>query len=336
MTTRLFVCAAIVCALAFVTGCGDTSPAAGAASTSGAESLKIAVIPKGTTHEFWKSIHAGAVKAERELEGVTITWKGPLKEDDRTQQIEVVENFIAQGYSGIVLAPLDSKALARPVGEAVGAGIPVVIIDSGLESDAYTSFVATNNFAGGKAGGERLGALLEGKGKVVMLRYQVGSASTEQREAGFLEAMKAFPEIEIVSSDQYAGATRDSAFSAAQSLVNQHGATIQGVFTPNESSTAGMLLALRDANKAGGAIKHVGFDSSKILIEALEQGDIQGLVVQDPFAMGYLGVKNIVAHLRGEEVAKQIDTPVALVTPENLQEQAMQDLIKPPLDTYLK
>src|SRR6516225_2880079 len=112
------------------------------------QSYTIAVVPKGTTHEFWKSINAGAVKAQRELTGkgtkVEIIWKGPLRKDDRDQQIQVVENFMARHVSAIVLAPLDSQALVRPVHHAIQAGVPVVIMDSDLKSEEYVSFVATD------------------------------------------------------------------------------------------------------------------------------------------------------------------------------------------------
>lgn len=302
------------------------------------KSLRIAVIPKGTTHEFWKSIHAGAVKAEREAtaagQKIELIWKGPLKEDDRTAQIDVVQNFIANTVNGIVLAPLDNKALVAPVELAVSVHIPVVIIDSGLQSDKQISFVATNNFAGGQKGGEHLGHLLEGKGKVVLLRYQEGSASTEQREAGFLDAMTKFPGIEIISSNQFAGATRDTALTASQNLLNQCKDQATGIFTPNESSTAGMALALKELG-LNGKIKHVGFDASEPLIAGLKAGDIHGLVVQDPFAMGYLGVKNLIDHINGKSVDKQIDTPVQLVTPENIDTPAIKALINPPLADYL-
>ncbi len=322
---------------------GAAAAAAGAAAIAGAPApgkvLQIAVIPKGTTHEFWKSIHAGAVKAERELDAagtpVDLIWKGPLKEDDRVAQIEVVENFTGSKVDGMVLAPLDNKALVKPVAEAVAAGIPVVIIDSALESDVQSSFVATNNFAGGQLGGERLATVLGGTGKILLLRYQEGSASTMQREAGFLDAIAKHPGIEIVSKDQYAGATADSAFTAAQNLLNVHGQAIQGVFTPNESSTAGMILALKEAGLTG-TVKHVGFDASPKLVAALKAGAVQGLVVQDPFQMGYLGVKHLADAIAKRPVAKQVDTPVQLVTPENLSEPAIRDLLNPPLDQYLK
>ena len=152
---------------------------------------RIAVIPKGTTHVFWKSVHAGAVKAQLELEklGVEVIWKGPLKEDDRESQIRVVEDFITRGVSGIVLAPLDDVALRMPVKDAVNRGIEVVIIDSGLKSEDYVSFVATDNYLGGRKGGEHLAKILGSKGRVIMLRYQEGSASTKNREQGFLDAV---------------------------------------------------------------------------------------------------------------------------------------------------
>src|SRR5262245_50902531 len=171
----------------------------------------IAVIPKGTTHEFWKSINAGAVKAQRELAAsgtkIEVIWKGPLREDDRDQQIQVVENFMTRRVSAMVLAPLDSHALVRPVHNAVQAKVPVVIMDSDLKSDEYVSFVATDNYKGGLLAGEHMAKLLGGKGNVILLRYAVGSASTEARENGFLDALKKFADIKLISSDQHAGAT---------------------------------------------------------------------------------------------------------------------------------
>src|SRR2546430_6292539 len=236
-------------------GCGKQS--AGDSSAPAPKSYTISVIPKGTTHEFWKSIHAGAVKAERELneKGVKaeIIWKGPLKEDDRDQQIQVVENFMSRRVSGIVLAPLDSQALVKPVENAIQAKVPVVIIDSDVKSDQYVSFVATDNYKGGQLAGERLGKLLDGKGNVILLRYAVGSASTEAREAGFLDTLKTeFPDIKLLSADQYAGPTRETGYQASQNLLNRFGNEVNGVFCPCEPPTIAMAKALRDIGKAGG------------------------------------------------------------------------------------
>ncbi len=311
---------------------------------AGENKYRIAVIPKGTTHVFWKSIHAGAVKAEQELKAsgidVEVIWKGPLKEDDREEQIKVMEGFITARVSGIVLAPLDDAALRMPVKDAVSNKIPVVIIDSGLKSEDYASFVATDNYIGGRKGGERLAEILGGKGKVIMLRYQEGSASTMNREQGFLDILKEkYPQIEVVSANQYGGATTESAYIASESLLAplrtpDGGLTIDGIFCPNESTAFAMLRALESGGFAG-KVKYVGFDSSERLVQGLRKGYIHGLVLQDPINMGYLGVKTMMAHLRGEKVEKRIDTGSAVATPENMDEPRMKNLLEPDFKKWL-
>lgn len=321
----------LFCASLAVWQCGKKEPA----GPSGDESkkLRIAVIPKGTTHEFWKSIHAGAVKAAREA-GVTVIWKGPQKEDDRAQQITVVEDFISRGVDGLVLAPLDDRALRRPVEDAVGENIPVVIIDSGLQGESYVSFVATDNYQGGVLGARRLGELLRGSGKIFLIRYQEGSASTMERERGFLDAVKnEFPNLELLVQDQYAGATTETAYQVAENLLNRF-PDVQGIFTPNESSTFGTLRALQESRLAG-AVKFVGFDSSPKLVQGLKDNHIHGLVLQNPMKMGYLGVRTIVAHLRGEAIEKRVDTGVYLATPENVDTPDIRSLLHPDFSRYL-
>ncbi|MCX8036557.1 MAG: substrate-binding domain-containing protein [Candidatus Sumerlaeia bacterium] len=296
--------------------------------------LTIAVIPKGTTHEFWKSIHAGAVKAAREL-NVEVIWKGPLKEDDREQQIKVVENFVTRGVDGIVLAPLDDRALVPCVHDAIARKIPVVIIDSDLRSDRYVSFVATDNYKGGVLGARRLAELLGGKGKVILLRYAEGSASTMAREAGFLDTIKKeFPGIEVVSSNQYGGATAESSYKKAENLLLRF-KDVDGIFCPNESTTFGMLRALQNTGRAG-KVKFVGFDSSEKLAKALKDGELHGLVLQHPFYMGYMGVKTMVQHLRGEKVEKRIDTGCEVITKENMDTPEKKELILPDLSKWLE
>lgn len=313
---------------------------AGCGKKTDGNAYTIAVIPKGTTHEFWKSIHAGAVKAQQELAAkgvaVEVIWKGPLREDDRDQQIQVVENFTSRKVSGIVLAPLDSQALVNPVVNAVQAGIPVVIMDSGLKSDQHLSFVATDNLKGGQFAGEYLARLLNGKGNVILLRYAVGSASTEEREKGFLEAIGKFPEIKLISSDQYAGPTRETAYQASQNLLNRFGKEANGIFCVNENSTIGMTKALRDLGLAGGKVKMVGFDAGSQSVLDMKNGDVQGLVVQNPMLMGYLSVVTMVKHLQGEKVDHRIDTGVIMVSPENMDQPEIKDLLHPPLEKYLK
>jgi ribose transport system substrate-binding protein len=297
--------------------------------------LRIAVIPKGTTHEFWKAVHAGAAKAGKELD-VEVIWKGPLKEDDLKQQIDLVQSFTAQRVSGIVLAPLNDKALAKSVKDATRSKVPVVVFDSALKGDQHKSFVATDNKAAGALAGNRMAELLGDGGKVVVLRYQEGSASTTNRENGFLEAAKA-KNLEIVSDNQFGGATTESAFAAAESLLIANKARdggVGGVFCPNESTTFGVLLALQKVGLAG-KVKIVGFDASDKMIKGLKAGEIDALVLQDPFNMGYLGVKTMVTHLKGGSVDKLIDTGSKLVDAKNMDTPEIAALLKPELKKWL-
>ncbi|MGK3990222.1 substrate-binding domain-containing protein [Sorangium sp. So ce136] len=335
MSIPVLACALAVALLAACSKAPSDAVSADAGAQRGAR-LRIAVVPKGTTHEFWKSVHAGAVKASRELD-VDIVWKGPLREDDLKGQIDVVSSFVAQGVSGIVLAPLNDAALKAPVRAAAQAKIPVVAFDSDLAGDEHVSFVATDNQAAGRLAGEHLARAIGEKGNVVVLRYQEGSASTQNRERGFLDAVRAMPGITVVSDNQYGGATTETAFNKSESLLLAQRAaegSIAGVFTPNESTTFGMLQALRKTNVAR-KVKFVGFDASDKLLGALREGDIEALVVQDPFTMGYQAVKTMAAHLRGEKVERRIDTGARVVTRQDLDDPAVKEIVKPDLARWL-
>jgi ribose transport system substrate-binding protein len=303
------------------------------AKPAGAKPKTFAVIPKGTTHEYWKSVHAGAAKAAREL-GVEIVWKGPVREDDRDEQIKVVETFLARGVDGIVLAPLDDRALTPVLKDAAARNVPVLIIDSAVQWDGYVSYVATDNAKAGGLAASRLGALLGGKGDVLVMRYQTGSASTTERETGFLSTLqREFPAIKVVSSNQYGGATTESAFAAGENLLSTH-KEVQGIFCPNESTTFGMLRALGAAGRAG-KVRFFGFDASPKLVEALQQGEIDGLVVQNPLRMGETAVHSLVQHAAKKRVEKRVDTGAVLVTRDNMNEPAVKALLSPDLSRYL-
>ncbi len=299
-------------------------------SGSSSGQTRVAVIPKGTTHIYWKSVEAGAKKAGEEL-GVEITFIGPQKEDDRSQQIDLVKNQSLQN-DAIVLAPLDAVAL-RDVVKEVSAKKPVVIIDSSLaDSESFiASYVATDNREGGRIAARALAESIGGKGKVAVLRYMQGSASTDQREEGFLEEIKKFPDITVASAEQYAGATASQAQDTATNLLTRlaegDALSVQGIFCSNQTSTYGMLQALRGKNLAG-KVKFVGFDCDATFIDALKKGEMQGSVLQDPLNMGYLGVKTAVAKLKGETVEAVIDTGATLITPQNLEEPKIAELIK--------
>ncbi len=332
MRTRVAALASVVVAMSLFGGCGSSSP-------DEPGKMTIAVIPKGTSHVFWQSIHAGAEKAAQEL-GVEVIWRGPLREDDRASQIAEVEGFITRGVSGIVLAPLDEAALVGPVSEAARAKIPVVIIDSGLKGTDYVSFVATDNRKGGTLAGEGLAKMLPQGGKVVMLRYAEGSASTNDREEGFLEEIGKHKNIEVLSSNQYGGADVEGAYKRGEAMLHTFrrpdgSLAVDGIFTPNESTTLAMLRVLADSGWAG-KVKFVGFDASDSLVKGMSDGHIDALVLQNPVNMGYLGVKTMVDHLQGRPVEKRIDTGVQLVTRDRMNDPAVKELLNPDLTRWLK
>ena len=312
-------------------GC-QRDPAGDAAPTLAArDKLLIAVVPKATSHEFWKAVHAGAVHGAQKA-GVDILWKGPVTESDREAQINLVQDFIAQGVDGICLAPLDSQALIPAVREAAGAKIPTVIFDSGLDDASDTiSFVATDNYHGGQVAGRHLGKLLDGKGRVIVLRYAVGSQSSEQREEGGLDVLKQeFPAIEILSSAEYAGDTADKALVKAQQLLLAFGDKVDGVFAPSQHVSTGMLRALEEQGLAG-KVKFVGFDAGPELVAALKAHKMHGIVLQDPVGMAELAVTTMAAHLRGEKIDVRIPTGETLATPDNMQQAEIKKLLEPEL-----
>ncbi len=320
----LLAVAAVVFLAGFAACRRAPAPAAG-----NAKKIVLAVIPMGTTHEFWKAIHAGALAAAREL-GVEIIWKGPLKEDDRNEQIQIVETLTNAGIDAIVLTPMDDKALVRPVAEAKRAGIPTVIFNSALQGNDYVAYISTDNYKGGVVAARRVGTLLKGRGTAILVRVIASVEGSTKREQGFLDTMRSeFPGVAILSDNQYAGITTETAYQTVENLISRF-PDVEAIFTPNESTTFGCNRALEDHGLAG-KVFHVGFDSSKKLIEALSKREIHGLVLQDPIQMGYRSVLTAVDHLRGRPYEKTVDTGVFLATPENMDEPSIRRLLSPDL-----
>jgi ribose transport system substrate-binding protein len=329
------------CALAAVLGGG---------CRYGPPDYRIAVIPKGMTHEFWQSIHRGAVRAAEDLRdtggpNIEVIWDGPLRERDALAQIRIVDRRTSTRVDGIVLAPQHSETMVAPVQRAIDQQIPVVIIDSGLQHPEITvKYVATNNRNGGRLAARRLLATLRGEGKtsprVALFRYAVGSESTEQRENGFLDVIgeeiarqtaAGEKPLELASDNKYAGATKDSAMREALPLLNQFrdaagNPTIDGIFCCNESSAEGMLDSLKSLGLER-KVKLVGFDSGEPLMQAVADGTIDALILQDPYRMGYLGTWTMVQHLRGNDVVSEPDshylsTGEFVITKDNVHAEA--------------
>ncbi|HEY7115883.1 MAG TPA: substrate-binding domain-containing protein [Tepidisphaeraceae bacterium] len=314
----VFACCAALCSLV---GCNK-----GGSSSS---AKTIGVVPKGTSHVFWKSVKAGADRAGKEL-GVEIKWDGPPDEKEISTQIRIIGDMQTRGVDALVVAPVDEQALT-PTLETARKKMPVVVFDSGSTFKDYNAFVATDNYKGGELGAQAMLKQLEGKKgiELAVIRYAAGSNSTLKREQGFIDTIKkARPDIKLYD-EQFAGSTGDEASRLMSNMLQAHPG-INAVFASNESTTRGALGALRQAKKLG-SLPFIGFDSSPELADALDKGEIQALVLQDPANMGYLSVKAAVAALKGEKVEKEQPIAPTLATPQNKEDPKVKQVLRPTL-----
>lgn len=293
----------------------------------------IAVVPKATSHLFWVSVQAGAMAAGEEY-GVNVEWNGAASETEYPRQIQIVDSFISRRVDGIALAATERKALVAVLDRASQANIPVTVFDSGVDSENYMSFLATNNYEGGQLAGRTLGRLLNGNGKVGVVLHAPGSGSTMDRERGFEDAIKAeFPGIRIVAQ-QFGQSDRSKAMAAMENILTAH-PDLDGVFASSEPSSMGASLALKSRG-LNGRVKLVAFDSSDSMIEDLKGGVIDAMVVQDPFRMGHDAVKTLVDKLNGQTPPKKIDLSARVVTKADLEKEDVKLLLFPDVKKYLK
>jgi ribose transport system substrate-binding protein len=311
--------AGALCVLLLAGGCGKQ------------QKERIAVIPMGRSHLYWQSIHAGAIAAAREL-NVDIVWNGTATETDYSGQLQIADAMINQRVDAIAIAPIDRTAMVSVVERAAREKIPVVIFDSGINTENILAQVSTDNYQGGVLGAERIGKILGGKGKVAMVAVQPGSTSTVLREQGFEETLrKEFPGIQIVDK-RFGMADFAKSLAAAENMLTAH-PDMDAMFASNETSTVGAAQALKGRK---GRVRLVGFDSSPTLLDDLQSGLIDALVVQDPFKMGYESVQTAVKKLRGGTPEKKQNMPPLLVTKDNLNDAGVQKQLKPDLEKYLQ
>ena len=286
----------------------------------------IAVISKGFQHEFWQTVKLGSDTASEEL-GVKSTFEGPANESMIAEQIDMVENAITKKATAILLAALDTEALIPVVEKAKSKGIPVVMFDSNVNSDIPLSFVATDNKAAGGVAAEQLGKQLGGKGVVGIVAHNAGTSTAQQRRDGFIEKMKEmYPDIKLLEP-VYSDGDHQKAMDKSTDMM-QSNPNLAAIYATNEGSAIGVATAV-DAKGKGGKVKVVGFDSSEAEIAFLKSGVVQGFVVQNPFNMGYLGVKALYDVLEGKTIDSRIDTGATYVTLENLESEKVQKLLNP-------
>ncbi len=289
---------------------------------------QVAVIPKGTAHVFWQTVHAGALAAGQEF-NVEILWNGPPAETDYSRQIEIMDSMIARHVSGIALAATDKNALDASIERAAKQKIPVTVFDSGVASTSFQTFVATNNFAAGQAAGRKLAELIGGRGMVGMVANAPGSVSTMDRESGFKDVIaKEFPKIKIVA-EQFSMSDRAKGLAATENILTAHPG-LAGIFASAEPASVAAAQAMKSRNVAG-KVKLVGFDSGEVLVEDLKDGSIDALVAQDPYKMGYEAVKSVVDALDGKTPPKKIDLPAVVITKADLDKPEIKALLNPDL-----
>jgi ribose transport system substrate-binding protein len=290
----------------------------------------IGMVPKGRSTIFWQSVHAGAVKAAREL-NVDLVWNGPAAETDFNGQLQIVDAMINRRVDAVLVAPIDRKMMVSSVERAAREKIPVVIFDSGLDSDNFVSQVSTDNFNAGEIAAERIGTLLKGKGKIAIVKVVPGAGSTMAREEGFQSRLAAkYPGVQIVA-EQYGWADFAKSLAVSENILTAH-TDLDAIFASNESSTVGAAQALKGRKTN---VKLVGFDASPTLLEDLKSGVVDSLVAQDPFRMGYESVQAAVAHLDGKPVQKIVKIEPKLIDRENLNTPEVQARINPDLKKYL-
>ena len=282
---------------------------------TGPKKKTIAVIPKGTSHQFWVSVQKGAARAATEF-NVNMEWSGPPQETEYGRQLEILESMINRHVDGIAVAATDKKVLNQAIDRAMEAGIPVTVFDSGVDTKNYVSFVATDNFEAGKMGARELGKLLGGKGKVAMMANAPGSVSTMDRERGFTETIaREFPALVLVAT-QFGMSDRAKAMNAAENILTAHH-DLNGFFASSEPSSVGIAQALKGRN-LGGKVKLVAFDQSDSMNEDCKAGVIDAMVIQDPEKMGYEAVKTVVDKLNGKTPPKRIDLSAKVVRKADL------------------
>ena len=291
----------------------------------------IAVIPKGNADLFWQSVHAGAVKAARE-KGAEVLWNGPASETDYTMQLQIVDAMVNRQVDAIALAPTDRQGLVTVVDRAADRKVPVIIFDSPVDTQRFVSQIATDNYKAGQIAAERMGKILNGKGKVVILAVKPGAASTEAREKGFEDLVhQKFHGIQILDK-RFGMATVATSMTVAENMLTAH-PDLDGIFASNESGAIGAAQALRSRH---GKIKLVGFDWSPALLNDLNSGLIDSLVIQDPFSMGYQSIMAAVQHLDGQSVSKIVDLEPKLIDRENVNAPDVQAQLHPDLKKYLE
>ena len=304
--------------------------AAGPAAAADFSKDRIPVIVKATTSQYWATVFDGADAAAKAL-GVQISKLGASAETDVAQEVSIMENAIQSKPTAIVIAATNAQALAQPIASATDAGIPVIVIDSNANTDKYVTFLATNNVTGGKKAADELAACVKrrtGKeeGDVAYMTALAGAQSLNDRDKGFVEEMKKYPGLKIV---EHRTGNNDPAraLSDAEDILTRH-PNLAGLFADNELEGDGAGRAIQEKS-LGPKMCAVAFDTSDQEVAFVRNGNLDGLIVQNPFMMGYAGVWYALAAAHGVVLPHYVDSGVHVVTKQNIDSPKMAGLLDP-------
>ncbi|RIY03795.1 ABC transporter substrate-binding protein [Aureimonas flava] len=294
-----------------------------------AQQPTIPIIVKDTTSFYWQIVLAGARQAGKDL-GVNVPELGAQAETDINGQISILENAVAGSPAAIVIAPTERTALGPPITEAAQS-VPIIGIDSGADSDAFTSFLTTDNVQGGRIAADGLAAAIKAKtgkeeGEVALITNTPNAGSLEERKKGFIEQLAKHPGLKLVA-DRYADGQAATGLNITTDLLTAN-PNLVGIFASNLIMAQGAGQAVAE-NGVKDKLALIGFDSDERLVSFLQDGVISGLVVQDPYRMGYDGIKTALAASKKESVEKTVDTGANLITTENMNDARSQELLNP-------
>ncbi len=297
------------------------------ASIFAQKSDTIVFIPKSTDVTYWLFLRKGAADKGKEL-GYKLDYQGVARESEIAGQVSLVSNIAASKPAGILMAATDAKALVPPVEAAIKAGVPIIMVDSGVDSDAPYASITTDNYDGAYQSGKLLAEMIGGKGKVINLGITAGSETGMQRSDGFIDAIKEFPDITLLPV-QWTAAEAATSMNITSDLLTAN-PDVNGIFSAAASIAAGAAQALK-AKGLDKKIKLVTFDPSPEVLPLFEDGTIHAIIAQDPYQMGYRGVEFLDTVIKGGTIEeKKIQIPVYIITPENYDKPETKKLLQTP------
>lgn len=293
----------------------------------------ISVVGKGKDSSFWKALKKGAAQAIDDLnkeagysgsDKIYMTYDGPADDNDIAQQVNVLDEALARYPAALCLAPIDVQGFSTQLDMAVENSISIVAFDSGIPNDAINNYTATNNKDAAGEAARQMGTLLGGKGKIALLVHDQSSESAKQREEGFRSVLKKeFPDIQIVNVS-YADDKETDAQSAVKKVLKEN-PDLNGYFASNENTTIDLIEACKDEGKE--ELVKVGFDGAPDEVKALETGELSGLMVQNPYGMGYATVISAAREILGQKNTDYVDTGYIWVTKENKDDENVKSVL---------